>query len=245
MAFSADATVIASCSNDKTVRLWDVETGSCKGTLKVEGSPPSTLSDQEAQCYLNRYPDLQRAFGTTNIRAAKTHWVQFGKKEERDWSSEVLDIAYAPSGDTLAVVGCYDGNVLLVDAATVVVKRSLTVDSGKDGVESISYSPAGDMIAAGCWDGKIHILDTVTVAVKRSLTVDSGLYGVRSISYSPAGDMIAAGCWNGKIHLLDTATFAVKRSLTGHSHSCTCTFDEDGDLEEAGPTCPLTGHSDW
>jgi WD40 repeat protein len=45
------------------------------------------------------------------------------------------------------------------------------------------------------------------------------------------------GCGNGKVLLVDAVTTTVKRSWNGHSQSCTCTFDEDGDLEEAGPTC--------
>ncbi len=47
---------------------------------------------------------------------------------------------------------------------------TLTVDSGYVGVESVSFSPMGDMIAAGCANGEIHILDTLTNAVKRSLS---------------------------------------------------------------------------
>jgi len=36
--------------------------------------------------YCNQRPGgLQKAFGATNIAAAKGHWAQYGKNEKRDW----------------------------------------------------------------------------------------------------------------------------------------------------------------
>jgi WD40 repeat protein len=66
--------------------------------------------------------------------------------------------------------GSWDKAVKLWNTNTGDCVSTLSVDSGDYGVQSISYSPAADMIAAGCYNGKIHILDTLTVAVKRSLT---------------------------------------------------------------------------
>ncbi len=44
----------------------------------------SNLDDKDAQCYLDRYPDLQKAFGPNNTSAAKTHWITHGKEEKRN-----------------------------------------------------------------------------------------------------------------------------------------------------------------
>ena len=44
----------------------------------------SNLDDKDAQCYLDRYPDLQNAFGPNNTSAAKTHWINHGKGEKRN-----------------------------------------------------------------------------------------------------------------------------------------------------------------
>ena len=44
----------------------------------------SELDDRMAQCYLNRYPDLQKELGAENIVSAKEHWITIGKNERRN-----------------------------------------------------------------------------------------------------------------------------------------------------------------
>jgi hypothetical protein len=49
------------------------------------------INDESAQCYLNRYPDLQRAFGKTNVGKAKQHYNQHGRREKRNPNCDAAD----------------------------------------------------------------------------------------------------------------------------------------------------------
>ncbi len=54
------------------------------GALKITNAQAtcSSLSATDAQCYLDRYTDLQAVFGTS-ISAAQKHWLQYGCAETR------------------------------------------------------------------------------------------------------------------------------------------------------------------
>lgn len=53
---------------------------------KVEADFCAALTSAQAQCYLDRYPDLQNAFGANNINSATWHWTAHGCGENRDAS---------------------------------------------------------------------------------------------------------------------------------------------------------------
>ena len=122
--------------------------------------------------------------------------------------------------------GSNDCTVKLWNTNTGDCESTLSVDAGFRGVVSISYSPAGDMIAVGCDNGKIHQLDTATFAVKRSLSGHND--PVFSVCFSPCGTKIVSGG-------------GVRNGLGGNGDFSIRIWDAETGTQIGSP---LSGHSD-
>ena len=74
-------------------------------------------------------------------------------------------------------------------------------------------------------------------------------HSVNSVCFSADGDLLVSGSDDETLKIWSkgsSGTFECKSTLRGHSKfnpECTCTFDDDGDLEERNPDCPVTGHT--
>ena len=85
--------------------------------------------------------------------------------------STVWSVEFDPSGKKL-VSGSSDETVKVWSvgsSGTFECESTLTVDSGEYGVQSVSFSPKDNVIAAGCYNGKIHLVDAVAGEVKSTL----------------------------------------------------------------------------
>jgi hypothetical protein len=78
-------------ARDAIKKLIDEDFGASSGgndgprmATKMATMDVEKLGDKDAQCYLDRYPDLQKAFGPNNTSAARTHWINHGKGEKRN-----------------------------------------------------------------------------------------------------------------------------------------------------------------
>lgn len=60
------------------------------------------------QCYLDRNPDLQRAYGPHNVAAAEKHWHDFGRAERRDCSCQPTAQLAATASNAKEASPCAD-----------------------------------------------------------------------------------------------------------------------------------------
>ena len=219
VAFSPDGTTLASVSGDYAVRLWDVATGTQKGTLtghtyevySVSFSPDGKTLVSGSGDYTVRLWDV--ATGT-----------QKGILTELGGGSA----SFSPDGETIAS-GSW-GAVRLWDVATGTQKHTLTGHTGN--VRNVSFSPDGKTIATGGWDRTVYLWDVATGTQKGTLT--GHIFDVRSVPFSPDGKTIASGSVDGTVRLWDVATGTQKGALQHTSWAYNVSFSPDGKTLASG-----------
>jgi WD40 repeat protein len=147
VAFKPDnANILVSGSNDKTIKVWDMPSGSCLSTLNV-GSGVNSVQF--------------RPIGDTVAAGCDNDTVQIidvataQVKRPLDVDSRVWSVAFSADG-TLAAA-CGNGKIYLVDPTAGEIKSSLSVDNP---VTSLSYAPSADILAVGDSGGSIHFFNS-------------------------------------------------------------------------------------
>ena len=88
----------------------------------------------------------------------------------QNFGSYVTGVAFHPTKNLVASCSL-DKSIKLWNADTGAELWTVSVDAGRGGVRSVSFSPSGDMVAAGCYNGKIHFMDAAAGQIKSSVNV--------------------------------------------------------------------------
>ena len=125
----------------------------------------------------------------------------------------VDSVAFSPDGTTLTSEN--GGDIHLWEVSTGTHIRMLSGDTNQ--VESLSFSPDGNTIAAGDTDGMIFLFDVSTG--KNIKTLTGHTRWVYSVAFSPDGNTIASasGYWDSTIFLWEVSTGTHIKTLTGHT----------------------------
>ncbi|MCK6579426.1 MAG: NB-ARC domain-containing protein [Anaerolineae bacterium] len=204
-AYSPDGRRIVSASRDRTVRIWDAETGETLHTLA--GHTRSVNSAAFS-------PDGRRI-----VSASSDHTVRVWDAESGEGvntlsrhTAEVTSAAFSPDGRRI-VSASWDGTARAWDAETG--KWVLTMDGDTDFVTSAAYSPDGRRIVSASRDGTVRVWDAETGMPIRTLAGHTS--SVNSAAFSPDGRRIVSVSDDRTVQVWDAKSGEALYKLTGHT----------------------------
>jgi predicted NACHT family NTPase/tRNA A-37 threonylcarbamoyl transferase component Bud32 len=223
IAFSPDGSLLASGSDDNTIRIWRVENGSLYHTL--EGHTRWIRSVAFS-------PDGSRIASGSDDNTVRLWLVEDGLPLQSltEHQKPVFSVAFSSDGSLLAS-GSFDKRVLIwrVDDWTL----QKTLKGHTVGIRSVAFSPDGSLLASGSDDKTIRILrleDETLIQILKGHT-----RWIRSIAFSPDGSLLASGSDDNTIRLWRVEDGELLRTFKDHQNPVlSVAFSPDGSLLVSG-----------
>lgn len=214
IVFSPDGNIIASASNDKTVRLWSPHTGLLLQTLTEHTkSVNSVIFSPDGDTLISAGDDGIRVWNSNT--AESSNFIEIPAR----------CVVFSPDGKTF-VSSSSDG-IRVWEAQTR--KLLKMIEGYSDSVSSVVYSPDGNTIASGNLNHNIHLWDANTGRIIKTLTGHTDI--ITSVVYSPDENTIATGSYDNTIRLWDVHTYVHRKTLNGQIGSVSSmNFNPDGDI---------------
>ena len=217
VAISADGRTIVSGSGDKTIKVWDTESGACRQTLHGHADEVWSIAISA---------DGRTIVSGSRDKALKVWDVESGVCSQTlpGHTNAVTNLTVSADGQTI-VSGSKDKTLKVWDAGSGTCCHTLRGHS--DSVTSVALSADGRTIVSGSKDNTIMVWDTASGTCRQTLQGHTWL--VHSVTLSADGRTIVSGSYDDTLKIWDAASGACRHTLRGHTDAVTSvSFSADG-----------------
>lgn len=205
LAVSPDGDILASGSSDRTVKLWELDTGTEIRTLTGH------FGEVEA---ITISPDGDILASGSDDTTVRLWELKTGRELCRlDHPHKVRSLTFSPDGRILAS-GLDSGIIKLWELKTGKEPRTLKSHSG--GVRCLTFSPNGQILASGSTDRTVKLWHVPQGT--RALTLHDHLHAVNSIAFSPDGQTLFRGSYDDIIKRWQLDKQHESLPLKGHTN---------------------------
>ena len=217
--WSPDSRHVASASDDRTARLWDVETAKTLATL---GATHKSL-DAARITPLSLLEGSSTTLGLDESGLNRTSLLASDPPVESH-TGFVSCVAFNPQG-SLVATGSHDESVRLWDVRSG--RTVAVVNAHQEPVVSVQFHPTdGSLFVTAGYDGLVRVWDVASRQCMRSIIAEPAA-PVGSATFAPNGRYVLSSTLDGTVRLWDYMRDLCVRSYRGHSNrkfSMQCTF---------------------
>jgi serine/threonine protein kinase len=222
VTFASNGRRILSSSDDKSVRLWDTDTG--REVRRFGGLSPTVMYKS-----LVMSVDNQRILAGGDDRSVRVWNAENGTELRRllGHVGPIKSVALSPTGRRALTGG--DRTVRVWDLDTG--KELYRLSGHKEDVASVAFSPDNRHLVSASWDKTIRLWDLQTGREVRRLgeRTDRQLWIGMSVAFFPDGKMIACGSSDHAIYLWDVESGHELARFDGHGDAVSSiAFAPDG-----------------
>jgi len=221
VAISPDGQTLVSSSGDRTIKIWNLNTGKQLRTLEGHENSVNCLAIS---------PDGQTLATGSSDKTIIIWHLHTGKQVHKlgNWLApahlgSIDSLAIAPDGQTL-ISGSRDHTIKLWNLSTGKQIRKLSQDSW--GAYSVAITPDGQAIASDCLDHTIKLYSWDTEELLQNFSGHADW--IWAIAISPNGKILASGSQDCTVKLWNLETGQLLHTIKDHSspvHSIIFSWD--------------------